>query len=451
MFAKALALAAASAASASPATIESTVALPGDVVFGCMCLLQQLPRTVFGLFLSTDGNARYIAHDVLQSPWRRLLSKALGGARSRYGEQFGENAARLRISLPTDNECPAEAVDGLPGALQPNPSGLGAKRVAVKLTGEAGSSPTTLVSGNLELQLSPEGIHVVRRSDNRPLTSMQRLQVSGTPELGWYSFNVTWEAFPGERTFGLGENAYSGGQRTLDNRGLAIDLHQHQHNTHITIPHAISSREYGMFLNHPGWGAIDMTSPSRTVWALSMARQIDYIFTTSAAPLTPSSLASPFADIMEAYYGAIGLPTQLPDWALGFWASKERYSSQAEILSTVHNYTSIHGIDVSVLVIDWKTYVRSIFDGHKTNTMPRFPQSSEAAQLTMPRFPQSSEAAQPEGTLVPSGPATAASHTSAPSTGTTASAIGISPSILRLAGRILPIWWQSSRRWASKR
>ncbi len=40
MFAKALALAAESAASAAAAaTIESTVARPGDVVFGCMYLL----------------------------------------------------------------------------------------------------------------------------------------------------------------------------------------------------------------------------------------------------------------------------------------------------------------------------------------------------------------------------------------------------------------------------
>lgn len=352
----------------------------------------------------------------------RLLNKASG--RSRYGEQFGENAARLRVSLPTDNECPAEPVDGLPGALQPNPSGPGAKRVAVKLTGEAGSSPTTLVSGNLELQLSPEGVHVVRRSDNRSLTSMQRLQVSGTPELGWYSFNVTWEAFPGERTFGLGENAYRNGQRTLDNRGVAIDLHQNQHNTHITIPHAVSSREYGVFLNHPGWGAIDMTSPSSTVWALSMAMQIDYIFTTSAAPMMPSlddpepKAASPFADIMEAYYGAIGLPTQLPDWALGFWASKERYASQAEILETVHNYTSIHGIDVSVLVIDWKTYVPSS-------------RRNLCNAMFSPKLGRC--------------PAMGPSDTSTPSTGTTASATGISPSILRPAGQILPTWWQSLR------
>ena len=36
-------------------------------------------------------------------------------------------------------------------------------------------------------------------------------------------------------------------------------------------------------------------------------------------------------------------------------ASKERYSSQAEIMQVVKNYTA-HGIQVDVLVIDWKHY-----------------------------------------------------------------------------------------------
>lgn len=63
----------------------------------------------------------------------------------------------------------------------------------------------------------------------------------------------------------------------------------------------------------------------------------------------------PYPAILEAYYDAIGLPTVLPDWALGFWASKQRYASTAEIIDTVKNYTA-HNITVDVLVIDWKHY-----------------------------------------------------------------------------------------------
>ena len=43
------------------------------------------------------------------------------------------------------------------------------------------------------------------------------------------------------------------------------------------------------------------------------------------------------------------------DWALGLWASKQRYASQEEIINVVRNY-SYHNISVSAVVIDWKHY-----------------------------------------------------------------------------------------------
>ena len=62
-----------------------------------------------------------------------------------------------------------------------------------------------------------------------------------------------------------------------------------------------------------------------------------------------------YAPILSEYYNAIGQPTTLPSWAMGFWASKQRYASQTEILDTVRNYRA-HNITVDVLVIDWKHY-----------------------------------------------------------------------------------------------
>jgi alpha-glucosidase (family GH31 glycosyl hydrolase) len=70
-----------------------------------------------------------------------------------------------------------------------------------------------------------------------------------------------------------------------------------------------------------------------------MAKQLDFLVTTFPAaargpPLSPTPpttaaahtvAVSPFASILNNYYTAIGLPPPLPDWALGFWASKQRY------------------------------------------------------------------------------------------------------------------------------
>jgi alpha-glucosidase (family GH31 glycosyl hydrolase) len=124
----------------------------------------------------------------------------------------------------------------------------------------------------------------------------------------------------------------------------------------------------------PATYRLDLTNASSTVYTATMAKQLDiWIGThpklhsnrssapsaTSAAPpgSAPASatVASPYAPILQNYYGAIGNPSRLPDWALGFWASKERYSSQTEIVDVVKNYGA-RGIAVDVLVIDWKHY-----------------------------------------------------------------------------------------------
>eukprot|EP01046_Picozoa_sp_COSAG06_P065711 COSAG06_NODE_16262_length_1010_cov_1.208562_2_plen_76_part_00 len=66
---------------------------------------------------------------------------------------------------------------------------------------------------------------------------------------------------------------------------------------------------------------------------------------------------------MKGYYDAIGHAPPLPDWALGFWASKERYSSQAEIVEVVTNYTEIHGAGTS--------FVHTVFILLKPDILPR--------------------------------------------------------------------------------
>ncbi len=51
--------------------------------------------------------------------------------------------------------------------------------------------------------------------------------------------------------------------------------------THLhgaTLPH-------GVFLNHPGWGAVDMTNKTSTVWSVAMGRQLDLWVSTRPVPL----------------------------------------------------------------------------------------------------------------------------------------------------------------------
>lgn len=107
-----------------------------------------------------------------------------------------------------------------------------------------------------------------------------------------------------------------------------------------------------MFFNHPGFGSADFRAPTTTTWNASVARQLDFWFTT----FDTDHVSAPYQSLLGQYYEAIGLPPSLPEWATsGLWASKQRYASQKEIVEVVQNYSD-HGIVPSVLVIDWKHY-----------------------------------------------------------------------------------------------
>ena len=134
-----------------------------------------------------------------------------------------------------------------------------------------------------------------------------------------------------ERIWGLGERMTG----SLDNKGQVIDFKSEQRNTRITIPFAVSSKRVGVFFNNPGWGGVDLSAADTTVWSSVLAKQLDLCVMTHPA----AAAEDPYPAILEAYYDAIGLPTALPDWALGFWASKQRYASTTEIIDVVKNYS----------------------------------------------------------------------------------------------------------------
>ena len=97
--------------------------------------------------------------------------------------------------------------------------------------------------------------------------------------------------------------------RSFNKKGSVIDFQKDQHNTKFTIPMVFSSRKYGFFWNHPGWGAVDWTAADTTVWTATSAVQVDFILMTTSSSLdsaatTPRS--SPYADISSRYYDAIG-------------------------------------------------------------------------------------------------------------------------------------------------
>ena len=102
----------------------------------------------------------------------------------------------------------------------------------------------------------------------------------------------------------------------------------------------------------PNYGGVDFTG-NTTTWTADAARQIDYFITVPGADATPGTAGGA---IMNNYVDAVGHAPMLPEYAMGYWHSKNRYSSQADLLAAAEGFHN-RSINVSIIVIDYMHWV----------------------------------------------------------------------------------------------
>jgi len=152
---------------------------------------------------------------------------------------------------------------------------------------------------------------------------------------GTYELVDRFAAQEDERFYGLGQHQHG----RLDQKGCVIDLVQR--NTEISIPFLVSSRGYGFLWNNPAVGRVELAA-NGTCWVAEATAQLDYVVVASAS----------YAGILTRYADLTGYPPALPEWALGFWQSKLRYRTQAELLGVAREYHR-RGLRLAVIVIDF--------------------------------------------------------------------------------------------------
>jgi alpha-D-xyloside xylohydrolase len=155
-----------------------------------------------------------------------------------------------------------------------------------------------------------------------------------------WRINTHFRAQEGERFYGLGQHQHG----RFDQKGCVIDLLQM--NTEVVIPFYVSSKGYGFVWNNPGTGRVELAH-NRTRWVLDASPQLDYVVIAGPEP----------SAILQGYAELTGHPPALPDWALGFWQCKLRYSSQDEVLRIARDYHR-RGMPVGCFVIDFFNWTR---------------------------------------------------------------------------------------------
>ncbi|OAA65549.1 glycoside hydrolase family 31 protein [Niveomyces insectorum RCEF 264] len=139
----------------------------------------------------------------------------------------------------------------------------------------------------------------------------------------------------GEKIFGMGQYQ----QPVLNLKGQDIEL-AHR-NSQASVPFAVSSRGYGFLWNNPAVGRAVFGTNIMSFEAYATT-VLDYWVVAGDTP----------AAIVEAYADATGKVPMMPEYGLGFWQSKLRYSTQEELLEVAREHRR-RQLPLDVIVADF--------------------------------------------------------------------------------------------------
>jgi alpha-D-xyloside xylohydrolase len=250
-------------------------------------------------------------------------------------EPWGGDSLRVRATLG-----PVIRDDLVGALLSPTPSEV---EIAI------GEEEATIRNGALTAHISADGWLRFTRTESgaellaeEPSVRATRIPARSFKPLpgDLFHLEVRFRAYDGERFYGLGQHQHG----RLDQKGCVIDLCQR--NTEVSIPFLVSSRGYGLLWHNPAVGRVEL-GYTGTRWVAEATPQLDYWITVGNTP----------ADLLRHYADATGHPSPFPAWAAGFWQSKLRYRSQAELLAVAREYKR-RGLPLSVIVIDFFHWTR---------------------------------------------------------------------------------------------
>jgi alpha-D-xyloside xylohydrolase len=164
--------------------------------------------------------------------------------------------------------------------------------------------------------------------------TMTPVEVNGEKTYRLERFTNMWDTQ--EAFYGLGQHQAG----VFNWRGESVDMVQD--NTNISIPLLLSTNGYAIFWNNPSRSRFNNRFVHAFFISSEVAEQMDYYF-----------LYGPdFDRIISLYRQLTGAVPLFGKWAYGYWQSKNRYDSQAEILSIAKRYRDEH-IPLDNMVQDW--------------------------------------------------------------------------------------------------
>lgn len=169
-----------------------------------------------------------------------------------------------------------------------------------------------------------------------------------------YHTKLEFKWVDGEALYGLG--SHDEGMFNL--RGQHQYLYQQ--NTKASVPVLLSSRGYGVFVDCTSLMTFHDDASGSYLWC-DVDEELDYYFVVGPE----------FDAIVAELRGLTGHAPMLPKWAFGYVQSKERYTSQAELLAVAREYRE-RALPLDCIVLDWKSWTGDLW-GQKSLDPERFP------------------------------------------------------------------------------
>jgi alpha-D-xyloside xylohydrolase len=152
-----------------------------------------------------------------------------------------------------------------------------------------------------------------------------------------------------EAIYGLGQHQ----QRIMNYKGKTLSLDQQ--NGEIALPFMESSLGYGLLWDNYSLTQFTGNTASNTKYQFSSesGKMVDYYF-----------MYGPELDsVVCQYRTATGKAPLFPKWAYGLFQSKDKYSTQAEILTLANQYRAAK-LPIDCIVQDWDYWTPDLWGSH---------------------------------------------------------------------------------------
>ncbi len=284
-------------------------------------------------------------------------------------EPYAPNIVRVSMSLRKEDALAAPGY-GIVG--KPDDTGW---------TLNSGKDGDTLQSGALTVTLAPHptgsggplpetakffsgstgyiGLNIVT-SEGKQLLHLNGWQMSalnykdGTHDLEFdrrptdapfFTVGASFAASDDEHDYGLGQNQ----QGFLDRRGHVVEC-AHDYDApsgqSVCVPFLVTNKGYGLIWDNPSKTTVSLGFNNQNTFKSQVGQRVSFFV-----------IAGDYDAIYRGYRLLTGDVPMLPKSAYGYLQSKQRYSTQAEVMEVAKGYRD-RKLPIDDLVIDWFTYTK---------------------------------------------------------------------------------------------